>query len=148
MVSQYSEQISNPMIESAVKDWREQGGLTRLEGTYCVNCNKYFYPRRFICPFCHETKLNVHKFSGKGKIINIEINNIPQIAIFGYREKIPRYMSVIKLDEGPYILGEIINVNKDIGMDQLLNKKVKYVVRKQSRSNNTTWKYGYKFKLI
>lgn len=35
MNNEYSEQLANPTIESALKDWREQGGLTRLEGTKC-----------------------------------------------------------------------------------------------------------------
>lgn len=150
MVSQYSEQISNPMIESAMKDWREQGGLTRLEGSYCPECNRYYYPRRFICPICHtKSGLKVYKFKGIGKIKNIEINNIPQIAIMGYREKMPRFMAIIELDEGPYILGEIIECDLNLNnINDFLNKRVKYVVRKQSRSSNTMWKYGYKFKLI
>lgn len=56
-------------------------------------------------------------------------------------------MAVIRLTEGPYVLGEIIESNVRLE-DSLLNKTVKMVVRKQSRSANTTWKYGYKFELI
>ncbi|KEK15821.1 Zn-ribbon domain-containing OB-fold protein [Limosilactobacillus reuteri] len=139
-----NEQLSNPTIESSLKDWREQGGLTRLEGSRCLNCNELFFPRRTVCPVCHQQKLIPYRFSGKGTIVNIEINNIPQVAIFGYREISPRYLAIIRLDEGVNILGEIIECDK---ADSLLNKTVHMVIRKQSRSSNTSWKYGYKFKL-
>lgn len=147
MNNEYSEQLANPTIESALKDWREQGGLTRLEGTKCDMCQNIYFPRRAVCPECHSIEVSPVKFSGYGTLINIEKNDIPQIAIFGYREKIPRFLAVIRLTEGPYVLGEIIESNVRLE-DSLLNKTVKMVVRKQSRSANTTWKYGYKFELI
>lgn len=42
---QANEQIANPIIESTLKDWREQGGLTRLEGSKCKNCGETFFPK-------------------------------------------------------------------------------------------------------
>lgn len=139
-----NEQLSNPMIESSLKDWREQGGLTRLEGSKCLNCKNLFFPRRAVCPICHKQELIPFQFSGKGKIINIETNSLPQIAIFGYREITPRFLAIIRLDEGVDILGEVIECCK---ANSLLNQPVHMVLRKQSRSSNTSWKYGYKFKL-
>ncbi|MBO2726343.1 Zn-ribbon domain-containing OB-fold protein [Lactiplantibacillus plantarum] len=146
-MNNYSEQLSNPMIESTLKDWREQGGLIRLEGSVCDSCNEFYYPPRFVCPNCHSLNLKNYKFSGTGTVVNAVTNKIPQIAIFGYREKSPRYMCIIKLCEGPFILGEVIDI-KNTDINDLIGKKVNKVVRKQSRSANTTWKYGYKFKLL
>ena len=142
-----NEQISNPTIESSLKDWREQGGLTRLEGSKCPHCDELFYPRRFVCPYCFCRSLKTYKFSGMGKIKNIEINSISQVAVIGYREISPRYLSVIELAEGVDVLGEIIECSEIESIHSLIGREVMSVVRKQSSSGNTSWKYGYKFKL-
>ncbi|MGT2929501.1 Zn-ribbon domain-containing OB-fold protein [Streptococcus dentasini] len=142
-----NEQLANPTIESSLKDWREQGGLTRLEGSECLNCHKLFYPRRFVCPCCFCRELSTYKFSGKGKIKNIEANSISQVAIIGYRELSPRYLSIIELEEGIDILGEVIECPEIDNINSLIGRQVISVIRKQSRSANTSWKYGYKFKL-
>lgn len=145
MSGQYSEQISNSSIESSLKQWREHGGLHRLEGSKCNVCNKVYYPRRHVCPRCHSLNMTKFKFSGKGILLNFFPNNIPMIAVFGFREHIPRFMSTVKLDEGPVILGELIELNHP----ELLKTgiRVRTTIRKQSRSSNTSWKYGYKFVL-
>ncbi|WP_410541616.1 Zn-ribbon domain-containing OB-fold protein [Streptococcus salivarius] len=142
-----NEQIANPIIESTLKDWREQGGLTRLEGSQCNECTGTFYPRRFVCPYCFSRNLSVYKFCGEGKIKNFEFNSISQVAVIGYREIVPRCMAVIELVEGVQILGEVIEIPRNTDLNTLLDKSVFMVVRKQSRSANTSWKYGYKFKL-
>jgi uncharacterized OB-fold protein len=143
MSGQYPEQISNPTIESNLKQWREHGGLHRLEGSKCDDCNQVYYPRRSVCPKCHSLNVSVFKFSGKGTLVNFFPNNISQIAILGFREHSPRFISIVKLDEGPVIIGELIELNNP----QLLQPgvRVKTTIRKQSRSANTSWKYGYKF---
>ncbi|WP_238581353.1 Zn-ribbon domain-containing OB-fold protein [Streptococcus orisasini] len=142
-----NEQLSNPIIESSLKDWREQGGLTRLEGSRCEKCGKLFFPRRFVCPHCFSRHLVPYRFSGDGVIKNIECNSIPQVSVIGYRELMPRFLAIITLKEGVDILGEIVDYHDNIEATQLLGKEVKAVVRKQARSGNTSWKYGYKFVL-
>lgn len=144
---QANEQIANPIIESTLKDWREQGGLTRLEGSKCKNCGETFFPKRFVCPCCFSRDLSLYQFSGQGKIINFEFNSISQVAVIGYREIVPRCMAIIELSEGVQILGEIIEIPANTDIINLLGKQVYMVIRKQSRSGNTSWKYGYKFKL-
>lgn len=145
MSAQYPEQISNPTIESSLKQWREHGGLHRLEGSKCNECNEVYYPRRSVCPKCHSLNMKIFKFSGKGTLLNFFANDMPAIAIFGFREHSTRFMSTVKLDEGPVILGELIELNDP----ELLKPgvRVKTTIRKQSRSANTSWKYGYKFVL-
>lgn len=56
-------------------------------------------------------------------------------------------MAIIELSEGVQILGEIIEIPANTDVINLLGKQVYMVIRKQSRSANTSWKYGYKFKL-
>lgn len=144
-MSGYTEQRANPMIESSLRMWREQGALLRFEGTECPNCRKRFYPPRYICPICHSQKVLVFRFSGMGKIANVESNTIPQISLLGYGEQIPRYIATVELDEGPFVLGEIV----DVCDEKLLavNARVSSVLRKGARSVNGSWTHIYKFVL-
>lgn len=139
-----NEQLSNPTIESSLKDWREQGGLLRLEGSICKKCGNLYYPRRYVCSVCFSRELNIYRFSGRGEIINFEINDLYQVSVEGFREKTRRVMAIVKLEEGVDILGEIIESD-----EELIRRgtPVKAVIRKLSRSANTNWKYGYKFKV-
>ncbi|WP_455810431.1 Zn-ribbon domain-containing OB-fold protein [Clostridium butyricum] len=145
MSAQYPEQISNQAIESSLRQWREHGGLHRLEGTKCNDCNNLYYPRRSVCPKCHSLNLSIFKFKGKGTILNFVKDEIPMISVFGFREHMPKVVCTVKLDEGPVILGELVDL-VDIGLITK-GEKVKTVIRKQSRTSNTSWRYGYKFVL-
>lgn len=140
---QYPEQISNPTIESSLKQWREHGGLHRLEGTKCNECNELYYPRRAVCPKCHSLNVSKFKFSGKGSLVTFFEDGVSIISVFGFREHMPKFVCTVKLDEGPVILGELV----DLKNPELLKKgdRVRVTIRKQSRSSNTSWKYGYKF---
>lgn len=87
MNNEYSEQLANPTIESALKDWREQGGLTRLEGTKCDMCQNIYFPRRAVCPECHSIEVSPVKFSGYGTVINIEKMIYHKLRYLGIEKK-------------------------------------------------------------
>jgi len=142
-MSKYTEQQANPVIESSLRMWREQGPLLRLEGTVCPGCKKKFFPPRYVCPICHTQEVLIFRFSGTGTIANVVSNQIPQISLLGFGEHIPRYIATIELDEGPVILGEIVDVdNADLVVK---GARVSSVFRKGARSVNGSWTYIYKF---
>ena len=145
MSRQYPEQISNPTIESPLRQWREYGGLHRMEGSRCKKCGKVFYPHRFVCNSCHSLDMETYRFSGRGRIINYTVNIYPSILEMGFKEHAGKIMCLVKLDEGPVVLGELIETESV--SENLKNARVSAVLRKLPRSANTTWKYGYKFVL-
>ncbi|PFM64206.1 2,4-diacetylphloroglucinol biosynthesis protein [Bacillus cereus] len=146
MSQQYPEQIPNPMVASTYREWREQGGKYRLEGSVCEKCGSQFFPRRRVCANCHSLELESYQFNHTGAIQNVINSGIPQVAVMGYGENSPRYIASIKLLDGPVIIGEIIDVFDTSKLK--MGAKVKMVVRKQARSTNLNWNYAYKFKLL
>ncbi|MEO2222729.1 Zn-ribbon domain-containing OB-fold protein [Priestia megaterium] len=146
MSQQYPEQIPNPMVASTYREWREQGGKYRLEGSICKNCNSKFFPRRSVCAKCHSLDVKTHQFSHSGSIENVINSGIHQVAVMGYGENSPRYIASIKLLDGPVIIGEIIDVCDTSRLK--IGAEVRMVIRKQARSTNLNWNYAYKFKLL
>ncbi len=134
--------MSNPILKSSLAIWRNYPSLYRLVGSYCVQCQKSFYPKRLVCPFCHHRELLDKRFSGKGKIVNVEQNNIPQITVIGYRNLTARYMAIIQLIEGPFTIGELVDVG---GIKPQAGMPVYSELRRLARDSNQTWQYGIKF---
>lgn len=145
MANQYYDQVNNPMIESSLAIWRNYDGLYRLVGSRCTTCQHNFYPKRDACPLCHQITLESVRFSGNGTIINIEQDKIPQITVVGFRNLLPRNIAIIQLDEGPSIIGEIVDCGHRIPK---VGERVHSVLRRLSKSSNQTWKYGIKFLCI
>lgn len=145
MSCQYPEQLNNPTIESSLKQWREQGVLGRIEGSKCEECGALYFPTRFVCPKCHSLHISTYRFKGNGTLINFVTNGLSQVMPMGFREHLPRIMCVVKLDEGPVIIGELIEIPE--GFNVQIGTQVKTVIRKIARSANTSWKYAYKFVL-
>lgn len=145
MVNQYSEQLSNPTVESSLRQWHEYDGLHRLVGSICPNCNRLFFPKRFVCPSCHHGDIQPYKFSGKGSIVNIDIQSLPPATVMGFREKMFRVMVGVKLIEGPVVISELVDVDNHKCVN--IGCEVSTVIRKIARSANGDFKYAFKFKL-
>lgn len=140
MSNQYFSQINNPTIPSSLQMWRDRKKVSCLIGSKCSKCKNVFFPEKLVCPYC-QIKINEQfKFKGKGKIINFEKNNIPQTVVMGFRDVMPRIFGIIQLEEGPIILGEIVDNN-----EIKLGDDVVSVVRRLSRLQNTMWNYGVKW---
>lgn len=145
MANQYSEQLSNPTVESSLRQWHEYDGLHRMVGTVCPHCKRMFFPKRFVCTQCHSLDVQPFTFSGKGTLINVSRQLLPPTRIMGFREDAIRIMVGVKLEEGPVVMSELVDCLDDV--DKLIGKPVHYVIRKLARSANGDYKYGYKFKL-
>ena len=60
----------------------------------------------------------------------------------GYQELEPRIIVVIQMDDGPFVLSEIIESAPDEVND---GDRVRMVTRKLRRESNSNWQYGFKF---
>lgn len=145
MSNQFPEQLSNPTIESTLRQWHEYDGLHRLVGTVCNDCGKKFFPKRFVCANCHSLNVLPYQFSGKGVIVNFDYQFLPPVKMLGFREELNRVMIVVKLEEGPTVVSELVDVSNP---DEVKNgAEVHMVIRKIARSNNSDYKYAYKFEI-
>ncbi len=121
--------------------WRRYPQRYRLKGNRCETCGEYFFPPRVVCPNCRRKgKLVDYEFSGNGKIESFTIVYTPPD---GMEMQAPYVLALVRLEEGPLVTAQIVDVDKDevdIGMP------VKLVFRRISEDRDDgVINYGYKF---
>jgi len=93
-------------MASTAKFWREQESRYNLEGTHCTNCGRFFFPPRSVCPECRRKGIiELHKFKGTGEVVTYTtVYQAPR----SLNRQTPYTLAIIKLDEGPRMLSEVI----------------------------------------
>ncbi|GIN98432.1 hypothetical protein J6TS1_43020 [Siminovitchia terrae] len=145
-MTQFPNNVSNPFVESSMREWRESKYKMQLIGSKCGNCGTCSFPRRNICSKCHSNELKDYKFNKQGKILNYTREGVPQISVMGFEKKIPRVIGMIELEKKVVVVGEIIETEdlKSISVGD----KVTTVLRKMPRLSNGMDNYAFKFKKI
>ncbi len=131
------------MKESVSLTWRRIPERYRMEGTMCQTCGEKFFPKRSVCPNCRRKgKIVDFKFKGTGEVYSYTYIHA---AAEGFEKQVPYYYAIIKLDEGPMISGQVI----DVGPDEMkIGVKVEAVMRKiQQVDPNGLIHYGFKFRI-
>jgi hypothetical protein len=123
--------------------WREISNRYNLIGTKCGNCNKIFFPPRYICPKCRRIgKLDPYKLNRKGKIISFTVIHV---APNGFEDQAPYALAIIELDEGPRLTAQVT----DCDPNQIkIGDRVEMIFRRigQDGEDGIIY-YGYKAKL-
>lgn len=114
-----------------------------LEGTKCKNCGKVFFPPRSICPDCRRVgNVEKHQLERKGKIVSYTRVHVPQE---DFEEETPYTIAIIKLEEGPKIVGQITEANEE---EIEIGKEVEATFRNIGEDGDKGMiHYGYKFQL-
>ncbi|UCD77502.1 MAG: hypothetical protein JSW26_19080 [Desulfobacterales bacterium] len=148
---------NNPIYRQGVyhpaKSWRERQGRYRLMGSRCTACGALFFPRCQCCSRCGGTPLAPYQCTPTGRVI-AGWSPAEMTTPSGYGNQMPRYVVLVRLDDGVHIKGEVV----DIGEDQLepamegfdLKKpreglRVQAVLRRLRRESTGSWLYGFKF---
>ena len=86
----------------------------KLMGSKCKECGELYTPPRKLCTKCNKTKMEWIELSGKGKIAAFSCIGVGTkfMCEKGYSIKKPYCFSVIKLDEGTMISGQLVGVNE------------------------------------
>lgn len=123
--------------------WRISKDKYNLKGSYCSKCEKYFYPKKFICSSCGKKNLPTEKLIPKGEIISFsEVKVAPES--FDYQT--PYILGLIKLEQGPLILSGIVDCSFS---DLNIEAQVEGVLRKYNEMNGKgVILYGLKFRLV
>jgi uncharacterized OB-fold protein len=124
--------------------WREISNRYNLIGTKCGNCNKIFFPPRYICPKCRRIgKLDPYKLNRKGKIISFTVIHV---APNGFEDQAPYALAIIELDEGPRLTAQVT----DCDPNQIkIGDRVEMIFRRigQDGEDGAIY-YGYKVRLV
>lgn len=123
--------------------WRRIPQRYRLIGSMCETCKEKFFPVRHFCPKCRRKgKIIEYQFSGKGTIYSYtKVNVAPE----GYELYSPYYLAIVKLEEGPLILAQIVDCeDNEIHMGAKVRKAFR-ILNKDGKEGLIN--YGFKFVL-
>ncbi len=100
--------------EITVQNYLEYINNKKLMGSKCKKCSATYVPPRKLCIKCNSTDMEWIEMSGIGKIAAFSCIGVGTTFMVdkGYSMKKPYCFSVIKLDEGPMISGQLIGVDE------------------------------------
>jgi len=95
---------------------------SKLLGLKCNDCSTITCPPKMTCQECTGTNLEVTELGGKGKIVTFTTSNV---APLGREVEAPYTIVLVELDEGAWIMGNLIDIDPaKVGME-LIGRKVK-----------------------
>ena len=103
------------------KDYSAALKNNKLLGLKCNDCGAITVPPKMACWKCASPNMEVVELSGKGKIQTFTTINV---APEGRENEVPYTVALVELDEGPWIMGNIVEMEPSkITMD-IIGKRV------------------------
>ena len=105
------------------KDYNEALKKNKLLGLKCPDCSVITVPPKMACVKCTSPDMDIVELEGKGKIQTFTTVNV---APEGRQDEVPYTIVLVELDEGPWIMGNLIGIDPaQATMEELINKRVK-----------------------
>jgi len=106
--------MSESEREFTIKSYIDYLSEKKLMGSKCKDCGASYVPVRKLCTKCNSVNMEWAEMSGKGKIEAFTCITVgtPFFVEKGYGRNKPYCFSVIRLDEGPMISGQLIGVDE------------------------------------
>ncbi len=97
-----------------IQSYLEYINSKKLMGSKCKKCGAVDVPPRKLCIKCNSTDVDWIEMSGNGQIAAFSCISVGTTFMVekGYSMKKPYCFSVIKLDEGPMISGQLLGVDE------------------------------------
>ncbi|MEJ2251406.1 MAG: Zn-ribbon domain-containing OB-fold protein, partial [Candidatus Lokiarchaeota archaeon] len=106
--------MSKPDHEFTIQNYLEAIQNKKLMGSKCKDCGNQYVPPRKLCTECNSTNLEWVEMSGNGKVAAYSCIGVGTTFMVnkGYSMKKPYCFSVIELEEGPMISGQLVGVDE------------------------------------
>jgi len=129
---------------AAPRFWREIPNRYNLIGTRCGNCNKIYFPPRYICPSCRRMgKLEPYKLERRGKVVSY---TAVHVGASGFEDQVPYLLAIVELKDGPRLTAQITDCNPS---EVKIGDEVELIFRRMGEENaDGILYYGYKARLI
>ncbi len=113
-----------------------------LIGKRCKSCSSIYFPPRNFCPKCRRIgELEDYQLRGKGEVVTYTVIRTPPE---GFEMLSPYIMALVKLEEGPMITTQIVDVDVN---EVYIGMPVEKVFRKIGEDGEAGLiYYGYKFR--
>lgn len=97
-----------------IQSYLEYINNKKLMGSKCKKCGAVDVPPRKLCIKCNSTDVDWIEMSGNGKIAAYSCISVGTTFMVekGYSMKKPYCFSVIKLNEGPMVSGQLLGVDE------------------------------------
>lgn len=92
----------------------------KLLGLRCNKCGAYTVPPKKVCMECTSEDLDIVELGGKGEV---QTFTVVRVAPEGFEP--PYVVALVKLDEGPWVMGSIPELEADKATMDLVGKRVK-----------------------
>ena len=104
------------------KQYNEALKNNRLLALKCEDCGAITTPPKMVCRSCTGTNLDIIELGGKGEVVTFTTVNV---AAEERENEVPYTIVMVKLDEGPWIMGNLIDIDPDEATMELIGKRVK-----------------------
>ena len=90
-----------------------------LPGLKCLDCSGFIIPPNAVCSDCGSSRLEIHSFSKNGTLRTF---TIIRVGPSGFQ--VPYIVALAELEEGPWVLGNLIDVPAEKADMTLIGKAV------------------------
>ena len=103
------------------KEYNEALKENKLLGLKCKECGAITVPPKMACRKCSSPDMEIVELTGRGKIQTFTIVNV---AAEGRESEVPYTIVMVELDEGTWIMGNLIDIDPSEATMELIDKRV------------------------
>jgi len=104
------------------REFSEALKKNKLLGLKCKDCGTITTPPKMVCRKCTSLNMEIVELTGNGKI---QTFTTAYVASEGRKDEVPYTIVLVELDEGPWIMGNLTDIDpSQVGME-LIGKRVK-----------------------
>ena len=89
-------------------------------GLKCNGCNSVIFPPMAVCRGCSSTDLEITEIAGEGILRTFTVIRVAPEGM-----KPPYIVAMVELDEGAWVIGNIVDINPDNADMSLIGRRVK-----------------------
>ena len=104
------------------KDYNEALKNDKLLGLKCKECGAITVPPKMVCRKCTSPDMDIVELGSKGKIVTFTTVNV---ASEGRQDEVPYIIVLVELDEGPWIMGNLSDIDPAEATMEVIGKRVK-----------------------
>jgi len=94
----------------------------KLLGLKCKQCGTINLPPRMVCGQCESLDMEIVELGGRG---SIQTFSTVYVAPEGREAEVPYIIVMVSLDEGPWMIGNLVGVDPSKASMELIGKRVK-----------------------